>query len=79
LGIPIRFRPQVYRDPSHSGSYGLELASVLKLSFSLFTIFIVSLWLFWKKRNHHLINYRPVMLCLMTGIFSAFYNTLLPV
>jgi hypothetical protein len=79
LGIPIRFRPQVYRDPSHSGSYGLELASVLKLSFSLFTIFIVSLWLFWKKRNHHLINYRPVMLCLMTGIFSAFYNTLLPI
>jgi len=55
----------------------LELAGMISLL--LLIIYVFFLYIFWKKRNHPLINYRPILLCINTGFWSGVYNVLLPV
>ncbi|KAG4092886.1 hypothetical protein H8356DRAFT_1001136 [Neocallimastix lanati (nom. inval.)] len=71
---PLRFRPHTYRDNVESNPVYSYI-----LSFVLLIIFISVLFIFWKKRDHYLINYRPVILCMLTGSCAAVYSILLPI
>ncbi|ORX79634.1 hypothetical protein BCR32DRAFT_294327 [Anaeromyces robustus] len=48
------------------------------IALSLLVVYSLGLYLFWKKRKHYLINYRPINLCMLTGFCSATYSVLLP-
>jgi len=50
-----------------------------QISIPLAILFIVTIYLFNKKKNHHLINYRPLILCKIAAIGSAIYCVVLPV
>ncbi|KAG4102795.1 hypothetical protein H8356DRAFT_1032307 [Neocallimastix lanati (nom. inval.)] len=50
-----------------------------QISIPLAILFIVTIYLFNKKKNHHLINYRPLILCKIAAIGSAIYCVVLPI
>jgi len=51
----------------------------LMISIPLFIVFVVALFDFIRKMNHHLISYRPTYLCITTGVCTAIYCVTLPV
>ncbi|ORX43523.1 hypothetical protein BCR36DRAFT_415535 [Piromyces finnis] len=57
----------------------IDKAYALIISFSLLIFYIMILTSFYKKRNHYLINYRPLVLCALTGICGGVYNVILPI
>jgi hypothetical protein len=71
----LKFMPHTFRNKQKPIS--LELAGMISLL--LLIIYVFFLYIFWKKRNHPLINYRPILLCINTGFWSGVYNVLLPI
>jgi len=74
LNFNIHFVPNEFRREAKVNPYlNVGLAIILLI------LFVLGLVLFWKKRKHHLINYRPIILCMITGVSTAFYCVLLPI
>jgi len=58
------------------GQISGKVANLISIPLGIF--FIVILTTFYKKRNHYLINFRPITLCMLTGGCSAIYSVALP-
>jgi len=57
----------------------VDLNTALCISIPLFFFFVFVLIKFYRKQKHHLINYRPLLLCKLTGLCSAIYCIALPI
>jgi len=72
-----QFNDKYYETHEKPGEISEGFAYVISIPLAIF--YVVVLTLFYKKRNHYLINFRPLTLCMLTGGCTAIYSVLLPI
>ncbi|OUM56476.1 hypothetical protein PIROE2DRAFT_65514 [Piromyces sp. E2] len=57
----------------------IDMKTAWIISIPQLIIYSLIIYVFYKKRNHYLINFRPLTLCMLSGICTTVYCVLLPI